>query len=220
MNMKKILIAAIAAFTMLAFAAGASAALDPGVYDPAATGCVKATMTKSKTLHLEKNCPTATDAAAGAEITGVNGQTFESAAFTLKSATQCQGGSPRFIIVTSTGFFPLGCNNVTPTTNENGTSTYTFTAATLAAAGQQVPTPTGTISFVSVLIDVQGVADLTKISFNGIAQKVVTDKGKGVASTCKNGAWKTFTNPKFKNQGQCVKYVVHSRNAAKKAARG
>ena len=214
--MRTILTAAVAAFTMFTFTAVAAAALDPGVYDPGTTGCVKAVMTKSKTLHLEKNCPTATDAAAGAEITGVAGQTFQSAEFTLKSATQCQGGSPRFIVVTSTGFFPLGCNNVTPTSNENGTATYTFTAETLAAAGQQVPTPTGTISFVSVLIDVQGVADLTKISFNGIAQKVVTDNGKGVSSTCKNGAWKTFTNPKFKNQGQCVKYAVHARNVAKK----
>ena len=218
--MKKFAVAAIAAIASLTIVAGASAALDPGVYDPASTGCVKATMTKSKTLHLEKNCPTATDAAAGAEITGAAGQTFQSAEFTLKSATQCQGGSPRFIIVTNTGFFPLGCNNVTPTQNADGTATYVFTAQTLAAAGQQVPTPTGTISFVSVLIDVQGVADLTKIKFNGVAQKVVTDKGKGVASNCKNGAWKTFTSPKFKSQGQCVKYVVHSRNAARKAARG
>ena len=218
--MKKLLVATVAALTMLVFTAVATAALDPGVYDPGNTGCVKAALTKKKTLHLEKNCATAVDAAAGAEITGVNGQTFQSAEFTLRSATQCQGGSPRFVIVTSTGLFPLGCNNVTPTQNADGTVTYRFTAETLAAAGQQVPTPTGTISFVSVLIDVQGVADLTRIAFNGIAQKVVTSKGKGVTSVCKAGAWKTFTNPKFKNQGQCVKYVVHSRNAAKKAARG
>ena len=217
--MKKIFVAAVAALSMLVFAAVCAAALDPGVYDPGNTGCVKATFAK-KTLHLEKNCATSVNAAAGAEITGANGQTFQSAEFTLKSATQCQGGSPRFVIVTSTGLFPLGCNNVTPIANADGTATYRFTAETLAAAGQQVPTPTGTISFISVLIDVQGVADVTNIKFNGVAQKVVTNKGKGVVSACKNGAWKTFTSPKFKNQGQCVKYVVHSRNAAKKAARG
>ena len=99
--MKKFLVAAVAALTMLVFAAVAAAALDPGVHDPGNTGCVKATMTKKKTLHLEKNCATALNAAAGAEITGVNGQTFQSAEFTLKSSTQCQGGSPRFIVVTS-----------------------------------------------------------------------------------------------------------------------
>lgn len=24
---------------------------------------------------------------------------------------------------------------------------------------------------------------------------------------CKNGGWKTFTNPAFNNQGDCIKYV-------------
>jgi hypothetical protein len=218
--MRMHLVAAVAASATLVFVAGATAALDPGVHDPGNTGCVEATMTKNKTLHLEKNCPTATDAAAGAEITGFTGQTFQSAEFTLKSSTQCQGGSPRFIVVTNTGLYPLGCNNVTPTQNQDGTATYVFTAQTLAAAGQQVPTPTGTISFVSVLIDVQGVADLTKIKFNGIVQNVVTATGKGLIAPCKNGGWKTFTSPKFKNQGQCVKHLIHSRNAARRAARG
>jgi hypothetical protein len=215
--MKKLFIAAIAALTVLASAAVAAAALDPGVYDPGNTGCVKATYAK-KTLHLEKNCPTPTDAAAGAEITGVNGQTFQSAEFTLASASQCGGGSPRFVVVAGGVVYHLGCANVTPTTNANGTVTYHIDAGTLAAASQ--PIPTGTISFVSILIDEQGVADITKISFNGIAQKVVTGNGKGLTAPCKNGGWKTFTAPKFKNQGQCVSSMVHSRNAAKKTARG
>lgn len=213
--MKKLLIAGVLG-TALALAVSASAALVPGVYDPGNTGCVKAMyIKKTKTLHLEKNCPTATDAAAGADITGVSGQTFQSASFTLASATQCQGGSPRFNVVTTTGLFFLGCNNVTPTTNANGSATYTFTAATLAAAGQQVPTPTGMIQSVSVLIDVQGTADLTRVTFNGKLQKLAPGKAD-FARPCKNGGWKSFTNPTFKNQGQCVKYLVHGRNAAKK----
>ena len=28
-------------------------------------------------------------------------------------------------------------------------------------------------------------------------------------SACKHGGWKSFTNPSFKNQGQCVSYVAH-----------
>jgi hypothetical protein len=212
--MKKLTTTAIAVIATLVLAGAALAALQPGVYDPANTGCPKASFTKG-TLHLEKNCPTPTEAAAGADITGLTGQTFQSAQFTLASATQCQGGSPRFIIGTSTGMYPLGCNNVTPVTNANGTVTYVFTAATLAAAGQQVATPTGTIDFVSVLIDVQGTADLTNIVVNGKKQKPES-ASKGLMAACKNGGWKTFTNPKFKNQGQCIKYVVHTRNAAKK----
>jgi hypothetical protein len=217
--MRKLFVAVVLV-TALAFAVSASAALVPGVFDPGNTGCVTATIVKSKktrTLHLEKNCPTATNAAAGADITGVSGQTFQSAAFTLASPAQCQGGSPRFNVSTSTGFFFLGCNNVTPTTNSDGTATYTFTAATLAAAGQQVPTPTGTIQSVSVLIDVMGTADLTKVSINGAVQKLKSGTAD-FARPCKKGGWKTFTSPTFKNQGQCVKFVIHGRNAAKKGA--
>jgi hypothetical protein len=215
--MKKLLLAGVLA-TALVFTVSASAALVPGVFDPGNTGCVEATfIKKTKTLHLEKNCATATNAAAGADLTGVSGQTFQSASFTLANATQCQGGSPRFNVVTTTGLFFLGCNNVTPTANANGTATYTFTAATLAAAGQQVPTPTGTVQFVSVLIDVEGTADLTKITFNGKVQKLAPGSAD-FARPCKKGGWKTFTSPTFKNQGQCVKFLVHGRNAAKKSA--
>lgn len=217
--MKRVLIAAVAALIMVTFAAVASAALKPGVYDPGNTGCPKATYAKG-VLHLEKNCATTVNAAAGADITGAEGQAFTSASFTLASASQCQGGSPRFNVDTTTGFFFLGCNNVVPTTNADGTATYLFNAATLAAAGQQVPTPTGTIKSVSVLIDVQGKADLTNITLNGKKQKVTT-RSSGLASApCKNGGWKTFTSPTFKNQGQCVKHLIHTRNAVKKAARG
>jgi hypothetical protein len=214
--MKKLMVVMGVMAASLLVTVSASAKLVPGVFDPGNTGCVESTFNKkTKTLHLEKNCPTATNAAAGADITRVSGQTFESASFTLASATQCQGGSPRFNVVTASTVFFLGCNNVTPTTNANGTATYTFTAATLAAAGQQVPTPTGTITSAEVLIDVQGIADLTRITFNGKLQRLAPGKGD-IASSCKKGGWKTFTNPTFKNQGQCVKFLVHGRNAAKK----
>ena len=205
-------LAVVAASLVLAVAA--SAAVVPGVFDPGNTGCVKATFSK-KTLHLEKNCATSANASAGAEITGVSGQAFQSASFTLANASQCQGGSPRFNVVTTTGLFFLGCNNVTPTTNADGTVTYTFTAQTLAAAGQQVPTPTGTVQSADVLLDVQGTADLTKITFNGKLQKPAPGRAD-FARVCKNGGWKSFTTPKFKNQGQCVKFVIHGRNAAKR----
>src|SRR5438105_8214941 len=141
--MKRSLIVA-AAVVALALASGAAAALVPGVYDPGNTGCPKASFANG-VLHLEKNCPTSTNAAAGADITGFTGQTFTSGSFTLASTSQCQGGSPRFNVVTTNGLFFLGCNNVTSTINANGTATYTFTAATIAAAGNQVPFPTGTI---------------------------------------------------------------------------
>jgi hypothetical protein len=207
----KRLTAALAAALALALAGTAAAALVPGVYDPGNTGCPVATYSNG-VLHLEKNCPTSTNAAAGADITGLEGQTFNSASFTLAGASQCQGGSPRFDVVTSDGLFFLGCNNVQPVTNGDGTATYTFTPATIAAAGNQVPFPTGTIQAIDILIDVEGIADISKIIVNGVLEVPLVGPPTSKAQ-CKNGGWKTFNNPKFKNQGDCVSYVAtHGKN--------
>jgi hypothetical protein len=206
----KRLIVISASVLALALAGSAAAALVPGVFDPGATGCPVATYTNG-VLHLAKNCPTPTNAAAGADITGFTGATFTSASFTLASASQCNGGSPRFDVYTSVQApFFLGCNNVTPVINGDGTATYTFDATTIAAGGGQVPVPTGTITSVDVLLDVQGSADLTKITFNGVTQvPVVAQVGPPTSkNACKHGGWKTFNHPTFKNQGQCVSYVA------------
>src|SRR4051812_47146942 len=209
--MKRLLAVAAGVFA-LALAGTAAAALVPGVFDPGNTGCVVSTFNNG-VLHLEKNCPTATNAAAGADITGLEGQPFTSASFTLASAAQCNGGSPRFDVVTTTGTFFLGCNNVTPTTNANGSVTYTFNAATIAAGGNQVPFPTGTITAVDILIDVQGTADVSDITVNGVLQEPAPAATPTSKDQCKNGGWKTFTNPSFKNQGDCVSFVAtHGKN--------
>src|SRR5580765_9067481 len=185
----KRLIAVAAGVLTLALAGTAAAALVPGVFDPGNTGCVVSTFSNG-VLHLEKNCPTATNAAAGADITGLEGQTFTSASFTLASASQCQGGSPRFDVVTTNGLFFLGCNNVIPTTNANGSVTYTFDAATIAAGGNQVPFPTGTIQAIDILIDVEGTADVSDITVNGVLQEPAPSTPTS-KDQCKNGGWKT-----------------------------
>jgi len=198
--MRKLIVAAVAVAS-LALASTAAAALVPGVFDPGNTGCVVATYANG-VLHLEKNCATATNAAAGADITGVSGS-FQSASFTLASPAQCQGGSPRFDVVTTAGLFFLGCNNVTPTINADGSATYTFTPAAIAAAG--LPVPTGSIESVSILIDVEGTADVSNIVFNGVLQVPSVPMSK---DDCKDGGWRTFVAPAFKNQGDCVSFVA------------
>ena len=199
--MKKIIVA-IATVVALALSGTAAAALVPGVFDPGNTGCPVATYSNG-VLHLEKNCPTPTNAAAGADITGLEGQTFTSASFTLASASQCQGGSPRFDVVTTDNLFFLGCNNVTPTINGDGTATYSFTAA------DAFPSPiTGTIQAVDVLIDVEGTADIKNITVNGVTEVPLVGPPTS-KDQCKQGGWQTFNNPSFKNQGQCVAYVNH-----------
>jgi hypothetical protein len=204
-HMKR-LIAISASVAALVLTGSAAAALVPSVYDPGHTGCATSSYSNGA-LHLAKTCDTTANAAAQADITGFAGATFTSASFTLASASQCNGGSPRFDVYTTTQSpFFLGCNNVTPVINSDGTATYTFDATTVAASGF----PTGTIQSVDVLLDVQGSADLTKITFNGVTQvPAVAQVGPPTAkSACKAGGWKTFDHPSFKNQGQCVSYVA------------
>jgi len=209
--MKRLILISTCAIALV-LASTAAAALVPGVYfqNSADSACVSSTYSAGA-LHLAKTCPTSTVASAYGDITGLNGQTFTTGSFTLANAAQCQGGSPRFNVFTTTGTFFLGCNNVTPTTNSDGTVTYTFDAASIAAAGGQVPFPTGTITDVAVIIDVQGTADVSNITVNGtpeVPAPVVTGPPTS-KNACKHGGWKSFTNPSFKNQGQCVSYVAH-----------
>jgi hypothetical protein len=109
--------------------------------------------------------------------------------------------------------FFLGCNNVTPTTNSDGTVTYTFSPANLIPADPTKTTP-GTITAVDILIDVQGTADVSNITVNGVLENVLTPRQNAFAK-CKHGQWKTFTDPKFKNQGQCVSHFAHELNRAR-----
>jgi hypothetical protein len=205
--MKKLILMAVMV-AALGLVGTAAAALTPWTFVGPGAVCSPTSTFSGGVLHLSKPCTTATNASAGATITGVSGQTFTSASFTLANAAQCQGGSPRFNVVANGTTFFLGCNNVTPTINANGSATYTFTAATIAAAGNQVPVPTGTISTVDVLIDVQGTADLSNITFNGQPQSLIAG-GPTSKAQCKHGGWKSFTNPSFKNQGQCVSWFEH-----------
>jgi hypothetical protein len=198
----------------LALAGTAAAALVPWTFVDTGATCPVVSTFSNGVLHLEKNCATTTSASAGASITGLGNATFSSGSFTLASASQCQGGSPRFNVVTSNGTFFLGCNNVTPTTNSDGTATYTFTPATIAAGGNQVPVPSGTIQTVDVLIDVEGTADLSHIMVNGTTEvPVPTVTGPTSKPQCKHGGWRTFTSPSFRNQGQCVSWYEHHRSA-------
>ena len=51
---------------------------------------------------------------------------------------------------------------------------------------------------------------------NGKLQKLAPGRAD-FARPCKKGGWKSFSSPAFKNQGQCVKYLVHGKNAANKS---
>src|SRR6266498_785621 len=98
-RMKKLILAATAA-AALALAGTAAAALVPWTFVGAGATCSPTSTFSGGVLHLSKPCTTEANASAGATITGVSGQTFTSASFTLANAAQCQSGSPRFNVVT------------------------------------------------------------------------------------------------------------------------
>jgi hypothetical protein len=215
--MKKLIVAAIAACAF-AVAGPAGAALVIAPYDP--TGACTVNTFNNGVLHLEKKATAeCANTAAGADITGFAGQTFATASFTLASPTQCNGGSPRFDIQDASGkVFFLGCNNVTPVTNANGTVTYNFTMADLLRINPTLGAP-GAIQAVDVAVDIPGVADISRIVFNGALQVPAgtgpTGMGPGSKADCKHGGWRTFTNPTFRNQGQCVSYAEHHNGKGK-----
>jgi hypothetical protein len=212
--MKKLIIAAIAACA-LAVAGPAGAALVIAPYDP--TGLCTVNTYSHGVLHLEKKCTTETPAAAGADITGFTGQAFASGSFTLASTVQCNGGSPRFDILDANGnVYFLGCNNVTPVTNADGSVTYSFTMADLLRINNTLPAPT-TIQAADIAIDVQGVADISRIYFNGVRQVVPGSNHPKTENACKKGGWRNFTNPSFRNQGQCVSYAKRHKHDAERA---
>ena len=163
------------------------------------------------TRHFAKTCPTTANAEAGADITGFEGQQFVSGSFTLASTSQCYGGAPRFtILMTSGKIFFVSCNLVTPRINPDGTATYVFNASTLPAEF----VPVGTIKQVDIALDVQGASDITRIFFNGVRQ-LPAGTGPLSKAECKNGGWKTFADPKFKNQGQCIAFFNHHNGRGK-----
>jgi hypothetical protein len=160
-----------AAFTLAVaapgMAAGGKVKAQPGIYDPGATGIVVAGWqggvgepdvgsNGSQGLVLQKNGPTETNAAAGAEIFGFEGQPVSELGFDFQG--YCSGGSPRFNVQTSDGFYFVGgCANAAPTDLGNGWSHVTFDTSKVS----------GTIQYVEVIADEQGQSVLDNIAVNG-----------------------------------------------------
>jgi hypothetical protein len=92
-------------------------------FDPDNTGCPEAhwvngagrSDSRGQTsfgLVLEKNCPLAVNASAGAVANGIRGSSPTVLGFDLRDDSPCGGGAPRFNLVTDQGFhFVGGCAN-------------------------------------------------------------------------------------------------------------
>jgi hypothetical protein len=165
----KRLILALAAAGALAVAPSAGAApnaklkVNPFTYDPGKTGIIVSAWqpgtglpdagNSNHGLVLQKNGPTPTNAAAGADVTGAEGQTVSELGFDYLSSGHCGAGSPRFDVFDQNGvdhFF--GCIYGTHTPAPDAPATWTRVRFTGADAFPPMA-PTDTISSIEVIAD-------------------------------------------------------------------
>jgi hypothetical protein len=203
-----------------AFAQGAFQ-LQPFVFNPD-NACAVTAQWQNGTIVLAKNCPTATNASAGVDIIspleGGSISNLTELNFDYLNGGHCGAGAPRFNVVVDGNTYFLGCASGTHTDLGNGWTHVEFGPTDFAAAG--IPT-TGTLEDLLIIFDegtdtpatgligTPGTVTIDNVSVNG---QVVGDSTKPTSKDqCKNGGWMTFQDPSFKNQGQCVSYVVSHR---------
>lgn len=209
------------AFTLSLFALSAQAqdafSVIPFTFDPG-DACDVQSYWENGELVFVKNCTTATVASAGADIVtpleGGDVSLLTELNFEYENGGHCGAGAPRFNVVVNGQTYFLGCSAGTHTDLGNGWTRVEFTTADFTAAG--IPA-TGTLDDIYVIFDegtdtaggTPGTVTLDNFSVNGdvVGNSVqLTSKEQ-----CKNGGWKNFTDPSFKNQGQCVSFVVSNR---------
>jgi hypothetical protein len=186
---------------MPAFAATYS--LEPWTYDPDSTGTVVAELSASGELTLEKNAPTPTNSAAGAEIAGVEGLSTTGMTLSYDVEGYCGAGAPRFNVYLEGGTTVfLGCAH-----GNDGSGHVTFEAGQTYGG---VLFPEGeTILGIDIVMDEEGQSTLSNIQVDG--QDVVVIALPSDKEACKQGGWMELTDAdgnSFKNQGQCVSYMA------------
>jgi hypothetical protein len=223
--MKRIHFAVVALCSLFVFGITAQAQtsfqLVPFEFDPDNACDITATW-QNGTIVLAKNCTTATNAAAGVDIVSpLEGQSISNLTelnFDYQNGGHCGAGAPRFnVTVDGTTYF-LGCAGGVHTDLGNGWTHVEFGPVEFAAAG--IPAA-GMLDDLMIIFD-EG-TDTPTGGTIGTAGKVVIDNvsvnGEVVGSAaqpqskddCKNGGWMKFQDPAFKNQGQCVSFVVSHR---------
>lgn len=215
---------AVAVAAFLALTGGSAQAqfqVVPFTFNPD-NACNVVSQWQNGVLVMQKNCATATNAAAGADIISpLEGQSISNLSelnFDVQNGGHCGAGAPRFNVVVSGTTYFLGCTQGVHTDLGNGWTHVVFTAADFAAAG--IPT-SGTLDDLMIIFDegtdtpaggtigTPGQVAIDNISVNG---DVVGGASQPTSiDQCKKGGWMTFQDPSFKNQGQCVSFVVSHR---------
>lgn len=171
-------------------------------------------------ILLRKGCTTATQAAAGvdviSELEGEDVSNLTELDFAVTG--HCGAGAPRFNVQVDGSTYFLGCSSGEQTDLGDGWTHVVFDADDFALAGIPV---TGTLEDIYIIFDegtdtpesesivTPGEAYIDNISVNG--EIVGEPAGPTSKDQCKNNGWRSFINPPFRNQGQCVSSVVSNR---------
>jgi hypothetical protein len=149
-------------------------------FDPGNTGCPEAQWdngegrddSTGKTnfgLVLEKNCPTAVVASAGAVANSIRGTSATLLGYDLRDDSPCGGGSPRFNLLTEQGTFHFvgGCANALEdsTALGDGWTRYRFQLNDPTDAFPPVP-PGSTIEQLVLIVDEEGQYHMDNIRVN------------------------------------------------------
>jgi len=163
--MKKLVIGWLCAVALAATSAFAQSGYQakPGTFDPDKTGIVTAAWINNIGLPdsggsnfglaMSKNGTTATNAAAGAAITGVEGITLTELGFDYKIGGHCGAGAARFNVQATDGFhFMGGCANSTQTAAAPGWARVRINPYNPAQAFPPL-SPTATILTITLIFD-------------------------------------------------------------------
>jgi len=163
-------------------------------------------------LFLEKKALTTDCSSAGATLTGVEGIHLTELNYDIKVGSLCTAGSPRFNVSASDGFhFIGGCANGTQTPIGTTGWTHVVFDPTNPAQAFPVIAPGATVNSIELILDEQGSAYIDNISVNNAV--VGSPTAPTTKDDCKNGGWQNFSNPTFKNQGDCVSYIQSNQHA-------
>jgi hypothetical protein len=130
----------------------------PFIYDPGKTGIIVSAWVRHTGLPdgsgpnyglvLQKNGPTAVNAAAGAVITGATGARLTQLGFDYYGAGHCGAGSPRFNVTVGSTLYYFGCVYGTHTDLGNGWIRVRFNGSEPGAGGFG-----GIIASISIVAD-------------------------------------------------------------------
>ena len=137
-------------------------------FDPGNTGCPEAQWKNKEGradaqgttfgLLLEKNCPTATVASAGAVANSIKGTSATTLGYDLRDDSNCGAGSPRFNLLTEQGTFHFvgGCaNDQEEQPQGDGWTRYRFELQDPTETFPIVP-PNATIDQLVLIVDEEG----------------------------------------------------------------